>query len=610
MSKKKSYKQKGFSIIEVVTAMAVFVILASAFIAAYSALARSVKAAREKIALSSLASEYLEIVRNLPYSQIGTVHGAPSGSLPDFAAPVSANIGGFAYSLYYEVTWVDDPADGTAISGDANPTDYKQVKMKIQNVATGQITTFVTTVSPKGLETPSNTGVLWIKVFDAAGNPISDANISIVGISNGVNLTVQTDSDGEWVQLGLPPGVNAYHVVAGKGSGYSSDQTYPITAQNPNPAKPDPTILVGQVTQVSFQIDQLSNLTIKTLNQMCQPLNGIGVRVQGAKTIGTNPVIYKFNQIFSSGPSAYPNGQINLNNIEWDTYTPSLTTSTLQSYNIMGTSPIQKIDVLPGTSQTFTILLVPSSNNSLLVIVKDASTKAPLEGASLELQKGGSQPQDYFGYSGGSVWAQNDWSGGDGFADWSTSSPDHYYQADPNIYINNGSNDAELLKAGGRYVTNSTSTLTSSTFDTGTNSSNFTTLEWEPPSQDQSTVLAFQLAANNDNATWNYVGPDGTSSTYYAVPGSNISSALDNNRYLRYRAYLFTSNSRKTPVLSAVKINYVSGCFTPGQYLFNDITPSSGNAYTLTVTLPGYQDKEIDNVQVGGNGTLEVLMSK
>lgn len=601
---------RGFTIIEVMVSLAVFVILASAFIAAYSALTASVKAAREKITLSALASQYLEVVRNLPYSQVGTVHGAPAGSLPDFAAPVAAAIGAYKYNIYYEVTWVDDPADKTATDGDANPTDYKQVKMKVQNIVTGQITSFLTTVSPKGLEMPSNTGVLWIKVFDAAGNLLPDADIAITGISNGVSLSVQSDGNGQWQQLGLPPGVNGYHVAVSKGASYSTDQTYPITAQNPNPTKPDPTIVAGQVTQVSFQIDLLSNLTIKTLNDVCQPLNGIGVRAQGAKTIGTNPLVYKFNQIFTSGPAAYPNGQINLNNIEWDTYTPTLTTSTLQNYNIVGTSPIQKIDVLPGTSQTFTIILTAPSDNSLLVIVKDASTKAPLEGASLELHKGGSEPQDYFGNSGGSVWVQNDWSGGAGFADFASSSPDHYWQADPNIYVNNGSNNVELLKVGGEYITNSTSTLESSSFDTGTAASNFTTLEWEPPSQDVDTTLALQLAANNDNTTWNYVGPDGTAATFYTVPGSNVSAALDSNRYIRYRAYLSTGNNKKTPILSSIKINYVSGCHTPGQYLFNNLTPSSGNAYTLTATLAGYQDQEITGVDIGGNGTIEILMSK
>jgi len=96
------------------------------------------------------------------------------------------------------------------------------------------------------------------------------------------------------------------------------------------------------------------------------------------------------------------------------------------------------------------------------------------------------------------------------------------------------------------------------------------------------------LAANNDNSTWNYVGPDGTADTYYTVPAPTSAILWDNNQYVRYKAYLSTSNNKKTPVLSSIQINYVSGCQTPGQWLFNDI--ASGNTYTLTASLPGYQN--------------------
>lgn len=606
--KQKSKFNKGYTLIELLVSVAVFAILTSAFLAAYAALTKSVKLAREKTILSAMASERMEIVRNLPFSQVGTVHGVPVGSLPDEVSPIVITLAPITYKIYYEVTWTDDSADLTALTGDPYPTDYKQVKMKVLNTTTGQITAFTTSVSPKGLETPSNTGVLQVQVFNSTGQPLSNVDVAITGISNGIALNVQTNAAGEWVQVGLPTGANAYHVVASK-AGYSSDQTYPITVANPNPINPDPTILAGRVTKVPLQIDLLSNLTIKTLDSFCQPLNGIGVQTIGAKTIGINPTVYKFNQTNTSGPAGFPAGQIIYSNIEWDTYTPALTTATLQNYNIRGTSPIQKIDVLPDTSQTFSIILTPPSDHSLLVIVKDATTKAPLEGAVVELQKGGSQPQDYFGTTGGSVWAQNDWSGGAGFAAWSSSTPTTYWVADPDIYINNGSNDIQLKKSGNKYPLYATSTLTSSTYDTGTGASNFTTLTWTPISQEASTTLAVQIAANNDNATWQYVGPDGTNQTYYTVPGTNISSSLDNNRYARYKIYLSTTNDKKTPELSSVSINYVSGCFTPGQYLFDDITPSNGTAYTLTVTLPGYQTFS-DTYDIGGNGTVEVLLSK
>ena len=185
-----------------------FAILTSAFLAAYSALAKSVKLAREKTILSAMASQYLEIVRNLPFSQVGTVHGVPVGSLPDEVSPIVITLAPITYKIYYEVTWTDDPADLTALTGDAYPTDYKQVKMKVLNTVTGQITAFTTSVAPKGLETPGNTGVMQVQVFTSTGQPLAGVDVSITGISNGVSLNVQTNAAGSGCS-GFTTGTNA-----------------------------------------------------------------------------------------------------------------------------------------------------------------------------------------------------------------------------------------------------------------------------------------------------------------------------------------------------------------------------------------------------------------
>ena len=93
----------------------------------------------------------------------------------------------------------------------------------------------------------------------------------------------------------------------------------------------------------------------------------------------------------------------------------------------------------------------------------------------------------------------------------------------------------QLTKTGAVYTT-ATGTLESSTFDTGTGVTNYTILSWQPTSQSASTTLEFQVAANNDNATWNYVGPDGTANTYFTTPGQDMGSVLDNSEFFRYKA--------------------------------------------------------------------------
>ena len=588
---------EGFSLMELIVSLAIFAILAVGMLASFGIVSKAAKTAQEKIVLSSLSTYYLEAVRNMPYSKIGTLEGNPHGLLPDSPDQIQQNINGTMYDIYYKVTYIHDPADpaqGTA--------DYKQVKMSILNTFTSKVTDFITTVVPKGVISNPNTGALQVSVINAQGQALPAASVNITYPTTTpyiYNLPDITDSNGQVLEVGLQPAINAYRIVATK-PGYSTDQTYPITAQNRNPVHPDATIASGTVTQLTLSIDNLSNLNIKTLDQFCQPLSGVNVNVAGAKLISQNPNVVKFNNNYSS-----VNGLIGLNNIEWDTYTPTLLTG--QSYVLFGTSPVQQISVLPGTTQTFTMILGTNTTaNSLLVIVKDAATGAPLENALVHLQKGGSQPQDYYGTTGGSVWVQNDWSAGPGQANWSSTTPGQYFQDDGNVDSNSNPTGLRLKKISGRYQMSGWAE--SATFDTGTGSTNYTILSWQPLSQSASTTLMFQVAANNDNSTWNYVGPDGTSATYFTVPGNDMGSALDNNRFVRYKAYLSTTDNRNTPVLTSVNLNFVTGCFTPGQSMFPGLT--AGNNYSISVSLQGYTTQTINSLSISGAQTLQVQLSQ
>lgn len=592
-------RQAGFTIIELVASIFIFSVLVVGVLSSFSAMSQTVKAAREKTIVSNLAAHYLEIVRNMPFSQIGTISGNPNGTLPDLPNAYTQVINGTTYKVYYRVRYQDDAADGLAPT-DTSPGDYKQVKMFVVNNTTGIVTSFLTNVSPKGLEGSNTGGSLLVNVIDSQGQPLPGVTVDITYPTTTPTIILSdiTDSNGQVLEVALPAAVNNYRIVASK-AGYSTDQTYPITASNPNPTKPDATIEVGKVTEVTLAIDILSTLNIRTLNEFCQNIDGVNVNVKGEKEIGIAPNVYKFDNNYTSVA-----GLVVLNNLEWDTYTPTLVTG--QPWVIKGTSPIQQIDVNPGTTQTFSMILTTNTTaNSLLVIVKDAATDTALEGATVHLRKGGSVPQDYYGITGGSVWVQSSWVGGGGHASWSTTTPTRYWQDDANIDINSAATGVRLNKTSGDYAPSGW--LESSTFDTGTDQSNYTTITWAPTTQVANTNLSFQIAANNDNATWNYVGPDGTASTYYTVSGSNVSSVLDGNRYVRYKVFLATTNDKKTPVLTSIQINYVSGCPTPGQVIFTGLT--AGNNYDLDVSLTGYVTEVIPNVNINSNQSIEVKLS-
>jgi prepilin-type N-terminal cleavage/methylation domain-containing protein len=104
----------------------------------------------------------------------------------------------------------------------------------------------------------------------------------------------------------------------------------------------------------------------------------------------------------------------------------------------------------------------------------------------------------------------------------------------------------------------SSGTLTSSVFDTGSDQVVYNWIKWSGIAP-QNTSIRFQLASSNNIAgPWNFVGPDGTASTFYtngSIDYINYNFHA-NQRYLRYSLYLDTSSELQVPVLEDVTISY------------------------------------------------------
>ncbi len=591
-----SNSQDGFTLVEVIISLAVFMLLSIIISQVYFLIINQIIAYREQTTVSSLASQYLEAVRNMPYSRVGTINGNPHGSLADSVTPINITLNGVPYQVYYVINYIDDPADGTILaSTDPAPNDYKQIKLYVKNTRTNSTNSFLTTIAPKGLEGLIAGGALSVKVFDAVGQPISGATIRITNtaIVPKIDLTRLSNASGNLIEVGLPNSDNSYHIAVTK-SGYSADQTYPITEQNLNPVKPDSTISNGQVTQVSFSIDWVSNLIFNVQNQVCSSLSGITIGVKGTKLIGL-PDLLKFNNTYVSNIS----GQVTLNNLEWDTYTPGLSSD---NYMIYGTSPIQQISILPNISQSFSLILGPKTPYSLLVIVKDAATGNPIEGANVNL-KTTNPDSSVQKLTNGSVWSQQDWSLGAGQENFIN--PQKYWADWGNIDASTIPLALRLANSNGIY--SDSAVLTSSSFDTGASTTDYTSLEWQPASQHPEANIKFQIATNNDNTTWDYTGPDGTVNSYYTVSGTTINSINNNARYVRYKVFLSTTNTERTPVLTSVNVNYVSGCFTPGQAMF--VSLLDGSNYSVVTSATGYQTKTIDAITISGYNVLTVLLT-
>lgn len=108
----------------------------------------------------------------------------------------------------------------------------------------------------------------------------------------------------------------------------------------------------------------------------------------------------------------------------------------------------------------------------------------------------------------------------------------------------------------------SNGSLESATIDFGTASSTPNYLIWQG-TQPTGTTVKFQLAsASSSSGPWSYIGPDGTTGSYYTPSGPNAAEKIRqanhlNYRYLRYKMYLYSDTGQTvTPNVTDVTISY------------------------------------------------------
>ena len=83
----------------------------------------------------------------------------------------------------------------------------------------------------------------------------------------------------------------------------------------------------------------------------------------------------------------------------------------------------------------------------------------------------------------------------------------------------------------------------------------WTTLSWTA-STPANTAIRFQAAASSSSVgPFNFVGPDGTSATFFTSSGASMGQ-FNGNRYLQYKAYLTTTDGTVTPTLNDVTVCY------------------------------------------------------
>jgi prepilin-type N-terminal cleavage/methylation domain-containing protein len=580
---------QGFTIIEVIIAVAIFTLVSVAFYQAFYVVMTIIKSSQARTTAMLLANEQIEIVRNLPYQDVGLLGGVPAGNIDRYKTLVR---NGMTFNLQFYIRNVDDPFDGllgSSTHNDLAPADYKLLEVEVgcpgcEHFST---TSVVTTIAPKNLEGLSNNGALFIKVFDAAGLPIPQARVKIVNASTSptINIDETTDNTGTFALVDAPPSGMSYQLTVTK-DGYSTARTYAVGGvANPNPIDRHATISSAQVTQKSLAIDRLGQLTVRTVNNICQPVPNLSFNLAGTKLIGLAPDVLKYPTTTQVTDGS---GQKVLTGMEWDSYYFSLASS---AYDLAGLMPLLPVAFAPAANQVVTLVMAERVPSALLVTVKDSSG-LPIDNAAVTLTRSGFSATRLTnrGFVG-----QTSWTAGGGqvvMAD-----ENKFFSADEEIEVSQLGH-LQLASTSGAYAT--AGELTSSSFDTGSSSTVYDSITWGPSSQSASTTVRFQLATSDDPATttWDFVGPDGTAASYFTATEAKVPASLGGKRFLRFRAYLGTTNSVFTPILDDVAITFSSECTPFGQVLFSGL---SVGTYTLSVSREGYNNYTSSAFSVGSD---------
>ncbi|MFZ2882740.1 MAG: hypothetical protein WA019_06730, partial [Candidatus Moraniibacteriota bacterium] len=147
------------------------------------------------------------------------------------------------------------------------------------------------------------------------------------------------------------------------------------------------------------------------------------------------------------------------------------------------------------------------------------------------------------------------------------------------------------------------STLTSSVYNTGDPVNTIATLSWNETLQASSNI-GFQMRSSGDDVTWtDWLGPDGTSTTYFddisagcSKVGDVVTCDIDegtalgdttNDRYFQYKAYLISATGTYYPTLNSVNVTYSVNMFPEIQ----TVTASQGSDGIVSIT---YQTRDPD----------------
>jgi len=258
--------KKAFTLVEVLIGIALVVIIFFGIFSAFYSTFKILGLQQRKTTALEIAQGEIEKIRNMKYPDVGTLVATPPYATGTLENLTSTTSNGVVYNIERKVKYIYDPSNEDATC----TIDYKKVEIKVSFSGFLKGEVFLTTeVTPRDkVEEAAEckkqpVGVLSVKVFNTKGEFVQSPKIEIYNPTTNTTTLIDsvTPTSGKY-DFVLSPG--SYRVIVSK-EGYSTERTY-ATEEIAIPAKPNPIVLQSQITEISFLIDRLSSMLVKTLS--------------------------------------------------------------------------------------------------------------------------------------------------------------------------------------------------------------------------------------------------------------------------------------------------------------------------------------------------------
>lgn len=394
---RKKQNQRGFTLIESLTLLFIFSLVSLVFLQVYAVGSHIIIDSKNRLGAVALANQKMEIIRSIEYDTIGTkswngttwVYGIPAGDLLQ-EEDISVNTRRYHVSTF--VQYVDDTFDGTTPT-DTIPTDYKRVRVEVSwgSEESEQVVLFGN-FTPNGLETAVAGGTLSVNVLHADGSGVVGANVNVRNSAGTINVNAQTDATGNVSLPGTPAATQAYTITVSKNDYYGANTfpPYPTTAYTPIDVHA--TVVVNTLNQISIVMDESVTLPLQTVTPYDQAIPNINFSFTGGRVLGTNPNTgVSVVTINDTSKTTNGSGEYTYSDESYGLYTFALGSSSSSQYELYKilpetTATPNQIDSIPGSDQTYKVVLLDKNIPSVRATITDDVTSQSISGASVRLR--------------------------------------------------------------------------------------------------------------------------------------------------------------------------------------------------------------------------------